>query len=216
MQIVRGDPTGLSLSEYRLWANFLHCPIPFWGVRQSADIIRISNQPSMKEWDIQSEYSRPICRRIVETSGVPRDLFGMKKKAASSFLFNNERFLTSQSMESYIAWLQHNRSKLISPPFSYIYTSQLIDHFLFKLFKLVQFTASKLGSYGHSVKVLSRLRRYLYHIETIDWANNTKPPWVLPLRRYLFPWAIEIAKKRYVVENNQVDKTNLEPIKKVY
>lgn len=205
-QIVRGDQSGLSLSEYRLWANFLHCPIPFWGARQSADIIRISNQPDMKEWDIPGDYSRPICRRIVETAGVPRELFGKKKKAASNSLYAYEQFLpTSQSMQCYLGWLRSNRLKLIKSPFSNFIISRKIDHIFFKAFKLAQHIAGKLGSIVYSIKALNRLRNYLYRIETLDWANNVQPPWVLPLRRFLFPWAVDMAKKKYVTSNNNQD-----------
>ena len=38
--IVRGDQSGLSLSEYRLWAGFIHLPVPFLGVRQIGDVFQ--------------------------------------------------------------------------------------------------------------------------------------------------------------------------------
>src|SRR5205823_3188839 len=31
-EIVRKDQSGLSLSEYRLWIGFIHCPVPFLGI----------------------------------------------------------------------------------------------------------------------------------------------------------------------------------------
>ncbi|WP_143002391.1 hypothetical protein [Nitrosospira sp. Nl5] len=195
---VRGDPSGLSLTEYRLWANFLHCPIPFWGARQSADIVRLSNQQTMHKWDVSGGYSRPICRRIVESSGVPRELFGRKKKAASSWPNSSAQFLTPQSMENYLQWLEYNRPSLIHGPFSTILTSRNADRIFFKMFKSTQRAAGKLGSIGHSFATLDLVRRPLHWFETVDWANNPKPPWVLPLRRFLFPWAIDMAKRKYI------------------
>ncbi|MDQ3185265.1 MAG: hypothetical protein M3Q16_02150 [Pseudomonadota bacterium] len=195
--LVRGDQTGLSLTEYRLWANFLHCPVPFWGARQSADIIRLSNLQTMNEWDVGDDYSRPICRRIVESAGVPRELFGRKKKAASRSLYAWGQFLTPQAMENYLQWLQRNRSRLIHGPFSAVLADRTVDRVLFRMFKSAQRTAGKLGARGHSVAALNRLRRPLHWIETVDWANNPKPPWVLPLRRFSFPWAVDLAKRRY-------------------
>jgi hypothetical protein len=197
---VRGDPSGLSLTEYRLWANFLHCPIPFWGARQSADIIRLSNMQTMSEWDVDGDYSRPICRRIVESAGVPRELFGRKKKAASSWPYNRDQFLTPQSMENYLQWLQRNRSRVIQGPFSTILANRTVDRVLFKMVKSTQQTAGKLGAKGHSIAALDRLRRALHWIETVDWANNPEPPWVLPLRRFSFPWAVDIAKRKYTAD----------------
>lgn len=197
---VRGDQTGLSLTEYRLWANFLHCPIPFWAARQSADIIRLSNLQTMNEWDVGGDYSRPICRRIVESSGVPRELFGRKKKAASRSLYAWEQFLTPQSMDDYLQWLQRNRSRLVHGPFSKILTDRAVDQILFKLFKSAQHTAGKLSARGRSIPALDRLRKPLHWLETVDWANNPKPPWVLPFRRFSFPWAVDVAKRRYAAD----------------
>lgn len=204
-KFVRTDQSGLSLTEYRLWVNFFHCPIPFWGARQSADIINISNQSIMNEWDIAGDYSRPICRRIVETSGVPRELFGRKKKAASNSPYAYTQFLTPHSMDSYLEWLQHNRTKFIQNPFARMLTNHSADQILHKLFKTMQSTAGKLASMGYSVSALDHLRKPLQWFVTLDWANNADPPWVLPLRRYLFPWAVEMAKKMYVTEGNQPD-----------
>lgn len=104
--IVRGDPTGLALSEYRLRAGFLHCPVPYWGVRQIADFQALSNSPDMEPWDVSGDYSRPLCRRIVEQAGVERAVFGQNKIAASVTMFNpNEKFLTQTSLQDFLGWL---------------------------------------------------------------------------------------------------------------
>ena len=44
--IVRGDASGSDLSEYRLEAGFVNCPVPFWGVRQIKDVVGLSNARS--------------------------------------------------------------------------------------------------------------------------------------------------------------------------
>src|SRR5437899_6110852 len=41
----------------------------------------------MTPWAIPGRYNRPICRRIVEAAGVPREAFGIRKKAASVLFF---------------------------------------------------------------------------------------------------------------------------------
>jgi hypothetical protein len=74
--LVRGDQSGLSLTEYRLRAGFIHCPVPFMGVRQIRDVNRLSRSTELERWDVSGDYTRPICRRIVEEAGVPRELFG--------------------------------------------------------------------------------------------------------------------------------------------
>ena len=107
--IVRGDPSGLALTEYRLSAGFIHCPVPFWGARQIRDIVRLSNAAEMEPWDVPGDYSRPICRRIVEEAGVPRASFGVSKKATSVVLHNRADFLTEESMVRYLEWLRRHR-----------------------------------------------------------------------------------------------------------
>jgi hypothetical protein len=82
--IVRGDPSGGSLSEFRLRVGFLNLPAPFIGCVRHEDIHSISNSEEMTPWRVPgTDYDRPIPRRIVETAGVPRALFGQQKKAAA-------------------------------------------------------------------------------------------------------------------------------------
>jgi len=80
--IERGDPSGASLGEFRLRVGFQNLPIPFVGCTRHESIRRISNSPEMRPWSVGDiQYDRPIPRRIVEVAGVPRQLFGQKKKA---------------------------------------------------------------------------------------------------------------------------------------
>jgi hypothetical protein len=50
-----------------------------------ADITAISLSPEMQPWSVASDYDRPIPRRIVEAAGVPRPLFGQRKRAQVRF-----------------------------------------------------------------------------------------------------------------------------------
>src|SRR5437660_442088 len=106
--IVRGDQSGLSLSEYRLWAGFIHLPVPFLGVRQIGDVSALSRSAAMAPWDVPGAYSRPICRRIVETAGVPRDAFGVRKQTASVLFFERDDMLSPGSLADYDAWLREH------------------------------------------------------------------------------------------------------------
>jgi hypothetical protein len=100
----RSDQSGLSLCEYRLWAGFLHCPVTLLAARQTQDLRNISNSPEMAAWDVPGGYSRPICRRLLEEAGVPRQLFGQEKKAASILFFDRHSFLSPGSLADYQAW----------------------------------------------------------------------------------------------------------------
>ena len=82
--IVRGDPSGGSMQEFRLRVGFLHLAIPFIGCVRHPDVHAISNSDEMKPWRTDvAEYDRPIPRRIVETASVPRSSFGQAKRAAA-------------------------------------------------------------------------------------------------------------------------------------
>ena len=103
-EIKRGDASGLSHTEFRLSAGFINCPVPFWGCRQIHEVVAISRDRSMKPWDVPGDYSRPICRRICETAGIPRDGFGVSKRAGSV----SERMLSEPSRLEYRAWCERN------------------------------------------------------------------------------------------------------------
>lgn len=181
--IVRKDNSGLTLTEYRLKVNFINCPLPFWGGRQIREVNRISNSPEMAPWDVPGDYSRPICRRIVEEAGVPRELFGTKKKATSHGFAKAKSSLTPSSVEDYLEWLKSVRLAWVKhgriPPV----TSLEFDHLV--------------GS------TLKRMNNLSWHRRPVLWRVSKmikkKYPFKYPiyLSRYFFPWAIEHAKKSY-------------------
>jgi len=108
--IVRRDVTGLSMTEYRLRAGFLHCPVPVWGVRNIDQIVRISDSPELTAWDVRSDYSRPLCRRIIESAGVPRSAFAHSKMATAHTFFEKIDFAADRTLDSYQQWLAKRRS----------------------------------------------------------------------------------------------------------
>ena len=185
--IVRGDQSGLSLTEYRLGIGMIHCPLTFWGVRQIADLNAISLSPEMAPWDVPGDYSRPICRRIVEGAGVPREMFGNKKKASWVTMIRNKGFLSEPSMEHYLEWLKANRAQWFRrgriPPLR----SRRADHL--GLSWRQRLAASADGQVGWKLQALKKsgVRRVL------GWVCETPPR----LRRHIFPWAVEQQQKMY-------------------
>ncbi len=175
--IVRGDQSGLDLSEYRLQVGFIHCPLTFWGVRQIKDINRISNSEEMKAWDVPGDYSRPICRRIVEEAGVPREMFGTRKRAASVLFNTSDQFLTPQSLEDYLNWLSTNRKEWIRRGRLFPIHNQALDRWK-------QLGREQLSSTFSEKPLLWRIS---------SWVDETSTS----LRRYIFPWALEHNQKNY-------------------
>ncbi len=174
--IVRGDSSGLSLSEFRLWEGFIHCPLAFWGVRQISDISRLSNADEMRPWDIPGEYSRPIPRRIVESAGVPRDAFGRAKKA-SAVAFSE--FLGPAALRDYRAWLSARRIEWMKrgrlpPP-----TSELYEY-------LAGATRATIEATLHRTPLLWRFAPE----NALDRPSR--------LRRHAFAWAVGEVSARYL------------------
>lgn len=79
-----GDLSGLCMCEFRLIRGVLHCMPAWWGIRRSEEIRRISFSEEMAPWTLHNNYDRPIARRILEESGVPRGTFAVRKKNTSS------------------------------------------------------------------------------------------------------------------------------------
>jgi hypothetical protein len=92
--LARGDLSGASLQEFRLWKDFIHIPVPMIGARRHPEITAISHAPEMRAYQLHNRYDRPIPRRILEEAGVPRALFGQHKKAASLLLFLDSHLLS--------------------------------------------------------------------------------------------------------------------------
>ncbi|MCP4410809.1 MAG: hypothetical protein GY807_24325 [Gammaproteobacteria bacterium] len=100
------DYGGPGLAEFRLRKGFLHFPLPYLGTRNvqpdkcevSQSVRRISNSEEMVPWSIGGDYDRPIPRRIAESAGIDRNLFGMSKKAVAVW-YGKEDIMTSASYQ---------------------------------------------------------------------------------------------------------------------
>ena len=58
----------------------MHVPVPGFAFNKGAAIRAISESDAMRPWRLNTGYDRPIPRRIVEESGVPRSMFGIHKQ----------------------------------------------------------------------------------------------------------------------------------------
>ena len=70
---------------------------------------RISTSDELAPWNVAADYNRPICRRIVEEQGVPREMFGVRKKATAQPLLRAEDFLTRDMRSDYYRWVRAQR-----------------------------------------------------------------------------------------------------------
>lgn len=178
--IVRGDQSGLSLTEYRLSVGFLHCPVPFWGVRQIREVNAVSRSAEMTPWDVPGDYSRPICRRIVEEAGIPRETFGIQKKATWVQFLSSKEFLSSRSLSSYLDWLRSNRGAWIR-------------HARIPPVLSLELDRMELAA-RHSLMIDPKKVRRQTMLVRVRAALSERPT---RLRRYVFPWAIEQLRPSY-------------------
>ncbi len=98
-------PAGQNYCEMRLAAGFTQIPVPFIGAMEHPKINAISHHEEMAPWTLYSTYDRPICRRIAEEAGVPRDLFGQAKKVTGVFFFI-EGLRETMTPQSYADYMQ--------------------------------------------------------------------------------------------------------------
>jgi hypothetical protein len=185
--IVRGDQSGLSLTEFRLWAGFLHCPIAFAGARQARDISTLSRSAEMRQWDVGGRYTRPISRRIIETAGIPRGTFAVRKRAGSVLFFQHDGFLSPTSHEDLTQWLRSQedewRKRGLMPPTAERPRKTIQQRGAAIVAPIIQGLARATGNRFWPLNVVGR-----------RLMNIAYPQ---PLFRYLFPWAIARAKERY-------------------
>jgi hypothetical protein len=186
-EIQRGDQSGLSVTEFRLWAGFLHCPIAFLGTRQIRDLYALNRSPEMRPWDLGGRYNRPIARRIIESAGIPRGTFAVHKRAGSVLFFRRDSFLSPSSLKDFTCWLRDQsdewRKRGLVPPLlepgrrTLVQRGAAVAAGMFQLLDRATL---------HRVHLFDAVGRRLANV-----ANRE------PLFRYLFPWAIDRAKQRY-------------------
>ncbi len=112
--IIRLDPGGASLGEYRMRVGFIHVPVPCIGAMSFPDIFRISRSAEMAPWTLGTKHDRPIPRRIAEERGVPRTAFGQRKRAITVLLNSDERLarqMNPRSLESFNRFYERIRSE---------------------------------------------------------------------------------------------------------
>ena len=182
-----GGGSMLGLTEHRLWIGFINCPVPAWGINQLEDIAQISNSNEMKPWDIEGHYSRPICRRIVETSGVSRTMFGMSKFGLSNTPLTRRTYLHPSSREDLFLWLDEQRKKSqtngINLPHPQV--ARILDLIHSPLAQL-----SRVLKQITSRRPFKRLKSLALYIDKSLWRPYYH-------HNYLVHWAINRAKKQY-------------------
>ena len=172
----RGDQSGLSHTEARLHAGYLHLPVPFLLATDPPALRRIATSSEMQPWHVDGKYNCPLARRIVEEQGVPREAFGMKKNAASVLLFDRHDFLSADSRREFLKWYAREVKPAVSAAAKLSQVTRrrtgAVAGVVGSLCRTIGNAAP--GSAVHRLGHSSRLREYAVHE---------------PLFAHLFPWA---------------------------
>ncbi|MEX1027847.1 MAG: hypothetical protein WD049_07545 [Candidatus Paceibacterota bacterium] len=185
----RGDQSGLSLTEYRLWAGFIHCPVPTIASRQTEDLYRMIASPEMLPWRSQAAYNKPFSRRVLQDAGVPSHMFGVQKKAASVLFFDQSSFLSPAAAEDFRQWRRQVMDRSPAATRIGVLLSKGAVTLTSQLVRVAQRAAGPLSTIVSSqrlkkIAASKRLARYARYSAEF---------------RYIFPWAVERAKQRYDV-----------------
>ena len=138
--------------------------------------------------DIPGNYSRPICRRIVEEAVVNRNYFGIKNKAVSVLLGSNEDTISPFLRESITAWLHKHKSEWSSirkvSPYKGVKSIQRFSIPLRLVSKGIH-VAIRIAPTGVKPHLL-RLSKKLKNLNADSYLLN-----------YAFAWAIEKVQESY-------------------
>ena len=175
---------GISMAEYRLRVGFILLPLPLFKASVWESIHKVSNSIEMQPWSIGGNYDRPIPRRIVEESGIERQMFGQEKKGAGfNYHFDNLSYLKTRmsaiSFEDFSVFYKCNKRK---------------GHFR----KILFFYFRELPMYMNYIMKKAGLK-YRFNLAKKERINNPGAP------SYLINWGVEKVKEKYLggIRNNE-------------
>lgn len=153
----------MGITEWRLLAGVFHVVVPFWGLRHVNEIRAISRSAEMGPWSLGGGYDRPIARRIVEESGVPRKAFAIRKKNSSS----EEYFTWPYSAEAQESFEQFLRDHDVYVPPGWLVSVVRRIVKLDRLFYLNVTLPCRLPDLALRIKLRFRANWLLFH-----WGNE--------------------------------------------
>lgn len=104
------EPAGASLAEFRLRCGFVHLPAGWIGFESQPELRLLCWSDEMRPWRLGTDYERPIARRLIEESGVPRGMFATVK-LATSMSFNYAPLWWSKATLKELRQLEHRHLK---------------------------------------------------------------------------------------------------------
>ena len=193
----RADQSGLSLTEYRLRADFINLPVPTMGVQSATQSDLEARAAELAPWASGDSYDKPFCRRLLVESGVPAELFGQENKAASVLVFDRRSMLSPKSRQDFLAHLRAARRR-----------QPLIGSLLVLRDYSLRGVARLAGLGQRACQAMSKIvpRGIVKRLATSGQLQELA--YFEPLCDYLFPWAIGHAKQHYETDTDLLGKPN--------
>jgi len=85
------------LCEFRLAEGVFVTVVPWWGIKRAKQIQELNHLNEMNPWVINTNYDRPVARRMIEEAGIQRGQFAQSKKNTAS----NQPFLWPSTKEAH-------------------------------------------------------------------------------------------------------------------
>ncbi len=197
VDMMTDDSAGADIFYFRTRVGFMHLAVPSIGYSEFTSILKIANSVEMRPWRLpRNKYNRPIPRRIVEEAGVPRELFGQRKKWTSrSLRFCNPNRVDEPELQEVMAPTSYTHFSQWTKRIR-LYSSKF-DRWIFALmYKL----------YWLNIRII-RSNKVRVAAQRLRIAMPTKP-WI-PMRfkkqrvqhRLLMHWGMEQIKPQYSISH---------------
>ena len=179
--------TGISQLEFRLRVGYITLTPAYVAARHTDAMRRIITSAEMKPWSVGGKYDRPLPRRIAESGGVPREMFGIRKIGTAHASLTKARYFSKSGITSFTAFkkqMHYRAGWLRTHGYHLIYS---LHYFLeYRLLKRKQ----------RIVPSSPSQRRFPFLL------NN--PPFKCPYQfTFAFQWAFEELKERYVATTRE-------------
>ncbi|MCE5284746.1 MAG: hypothetical protein LLG02_02710 [Pelosinus sp.] len=171
-----------SYIDFKFRVGFISCHLPFIGSLNRKSLYKITNSAEMKPYWLWTNYDRPIARRIIEEAGVPRSLFGQKKKATSVLLNRDKNLGKYMNAESYKSFEDYYRNNIKS-------RNRIKQYYFNLMFAL----------YLSNTWITNKFNIKL-SVDPIISNKYSEPP---GLPSFLVYWGIEMIQNRYKIINNK-------------
>lgn len=183
--------SGTSQIEYRLRIGYLLFAPGYIGARHARSINSITRSKEMQNWSVGGKYDRPIPRRIVEESGVPRQMFGLKAMGSSHVQIVRAENMPKQSLSSYEKFVSEKHSGVRRIKRFYWFLRSRVEFFSWWVFK-------KIGADKPIVRALQRL------FPVVMSGRRLHVPWEF---MFMFQWAFDSIKTRYKIPTEAAEHT---------